>query len=403
MVAEESKENIDSSFKFLLISRAARSIALIYVALAFSLYLKSLGYNLIFIGVVFLFVVIFNMFISLLVGTIGDRFGYVKALIIGEGFSLIGIAGLSVASNIYAIIFSAVLAGISGTAGSIRGAFSPGMTALIASNWEDEKERVRKLSTINVVASLASIGGALLLYIHDFLASSLGNVESFRILFFLAFLFLLSSFISLFFLEEKERPRKTTPIMKKESFFYLLRVVIPNSINGAAIGIAIPLLPLWFELRYDFSVSFIGLVFTFAYVATALGSYVSGKFLNSKRIRAISVSSMTRLLQGLLLILMAVSPIGLLSASLYMIRSAVAGMGAPIRSAISVRGIGNEDYGTASSIQGVITRGSQMTSGVSGYLMDFNLSFPLIIGGGIQMIGSLIYYKLIRNWEKKRE
>lgn len=399
---EESIEKINSSFKFLLISRATRSIALIYVALAFSLYLKSLGYNLILIGIIFLFVVLFNMFISLLIGAIGDRIGYVKGMIIGEAFSLIGIAGLSVSSNAYVIIISAILAGISGTAGAIRGALSPGMTALIASNWEDEKIRVGKLATINIVASLSAIGGALLLYIHDYLASYMGNVESFRILFAVSFVFLLTSFISLFFLKERKRPKKTTKLMKKESFFFLLRIIIPNSINGAAIGIAIPLLPLWFELRYKFSVSSIGLVFTFAYIATAIGSYVSGKYLNSKNIRAISVSSGTRFFQGFLLILMALSPIGILSMIFYVARSAIAGMGAPMRSAISVRGIGSEDYGTASSIQGVITRGSQITSGSSGYLMDVYVSFPLLIGGGIQMIGSLIYYKLIRNWERTK-
>ena len=36
--------------------------------------------------------------------------------------------------------------------------------------------------------------------------------------------------------------------INKESFSYMLRIIIPNSLNAAAIGIAMPLLPLWFDM-----------------------------------------------------------------------------------------------------------------------------------------------------------
>ena len=129
-----SQEKIDSSFKFLLISRSARSIALIFVTLAFSLYLNSLGYSLVFIGILYLFIVLFNMFFSLILGFLGDRIGYSRALLVGEVLPLAGVAGLALSTNIYVIALSAIVGGISGTAGGMRGAFSPGMTAFVASN-----------------------------------------------------------------------------------------------------------------------------------------------------------------------------------------------------------------------------------------------------------------------------
>ncbi|MGC8505816.1 MAG: MFS transporter, partial [Thermoplasmata archaeon] len=89
--------------------------------------------------------------------------------------------------------------------------------------------------------------------------------------------------------------------------------------------------------------------------------------------------------------------------TLYAVRSGIAGLGTPMRSAISVRGIGSEDYGTASSIQGIATRGSQMTSGLSGYLMDAYFPAPLFLGGLLQVTGSFVYYRIIRNWEIKRD
>jgi hypothetical protein len=100
---------------------------------------------------------------------------------------------------------------------------------------------------------------------------------------------------------------------------------------------------------------------------------------------------------------MAFSPLGILAFGLYAVRSTVAGMGMPMRTAINIRGIGNEDYGTASSIQGVATRASQSTSGISGYLMDAYLPSTLFIGGALQIIGAAVYYSVIRGWEKQHE
>jgi len=398
-----SQEKIDSSFKFLLVSRSARSIALIFVTLAFSLYLNSLGYSLVFIGILYLFIVLFNMFFSLLLGILGDRIGYSRALLFGEVFPLAGVAGLALSTNIYIIALSAVVGGISGTAGGMRGAFSPGMTAFVASNWPEEIGRVLRLSRINVVASLSSIIGGFFLILHGYFSPYFGTIGAFRFLFGLSFMILLISFASLIFLKERRRPKKTSRVMKKESFSYMIKIIIPNMINGAAIGVAIPLLPLWFELRFKVSVSFVGEIFTLAYIATALGSFISGRYLNSVQIRAITVSSVTRFFQGLLLILIAFSPLVVIAFILYALRSGTAGLGAPMRSAISVRGIGSEDYGTASSIQGMATRGSQMTSGLSGYLMDTYFPAPLFVGGLLQITGSFVYYRIIRNWEKKRD
>ncbi|MEM3643236.1 MAG: MFS transporter [Thermoplasmatales archaeon] len=396
---DESQERIDSSFNFLLVSRATRSIALVFVSLAFSLYLNELGYSLVFIGVAFLAIVAFNMLISLFIGMMGDRIGYSRALLIGETFAVVGTAGLSFSTNILVIIISAVLAGVSGTAGAIRGAFSPGMTAYIASNWSNELARVQRLARVNIVASLFSIVGGIMLYTHDYLTPYFGKEGTFRFLFLISFFLLIISAVSLLFLRERRRPRKTTSIMKADSAKYMIRILIPNSVNGAAIGLAIPLLPLWFHLRFDISISTVGEVFTYAYAATALGSYLSGKYFNSHKISAIFVSSVTRFFQGFLLIAIAFSPLAVVAAGLYVIRSTVAGIGAPMRSAISVRGIGHEDYGTASSIEGTATRGSQMTSGLSGYLMDLYYSLPIFLGGAIQATGAVIYYKLIRSWE----
>jgi len=395
----EDRSAINSSFNFLLTSRALRSVSLILINLSLSIYLKALGYGLIFIGVVYFFIVLFNVMVTLVLGILGDRIGYARTMIVAESLPLLAMLGLALSTNIYIIIISAMIGGITGSPGGMRGAFSPGMTSYIASNWPEEKERVDRLSKIYVVASVASIGGALLLVTHGFLSSYYGVVNAFRVIFGVSFAITLASLISLLFLKERKRPRKTTRVMKKESFSYMLRVMIPNMVNSAGTAIAFPLLPLWFELMYRVNASYVGMIFTIAYAFTAAGSFISGRYLNRSRMSALAVSSWARVLQGVMLIVIALTPLLPLSVALYSIRSLIAGAGTPMRSAIGVRGISGEDYGTASGIQGVFTRSSQLTSGLSGFLMDEAIPLPLVTGGVLQLAGAMMFYKFIKSWE----
>jgi hypothetical protein len=61
-----------------------------------------------------------------------------------------------------------------------------------------------------------------------------------------------------------------------------------------------------------------------------------------------------------------------------------------------MKGISTEDFGAASSIQGIASRASQATAGASGYLMEIYLPMPLIIGGLLQAISGWVYLRMLR-------
>ena len=254
----QSVQNIDSSFKYLLISRAMRSLALIFVTLSLPLYLKSLGYKIEIIGIFYFAIILINAFVVLGLGNLGDRIGYKKILIIAELLPLVGLLLLSLSTTLSFILVAAVLCGVSGTAGGARGAMSPGSTALIASNWRSQRARINKISKINLVASFFAIFGGLLLSIQNIISLSIGDINAFKMLYLLSFIFILISLISLFFVQEVDRPKKHTKFMKRGSTIYSLRILLPNIINGAGMGIMIPLLPLWLALKYDASSFTIG-------------------------------------------------------------------------------------------------------------------------------------------------
>lgn len=382
---------MEDTFKFLLISRISRSISLVYVSLSIPLYLSLLGLTPITIGLVVFGVVGFYSLLSFSLGLLGDRIGYKKTLIIGDILPAIGTFLLGVTQNLNVIIPLLILTGIGGGAsGGLRGLWSPGISALVASNWKDERERIKKLGLLSSGASAASVFGSLLVSLKQLLPYN--PEEDFRVIFFFSSALLLISIITLLMVHEVERPKKTSKVMKRSSLNYISKVIVSNTITGAGIGIAIPLLPLWFKIVYHINDFTIGLVFTTSYALTSLGSFLATRI----ELDTLKVASITRVLNGALLIALALSPWFLLAAAFYIIRGFNAGVGAPNRTAVNVRGISDEDYGAATSLQGISTRVAQLSSGVSGYMMDIWLPLPEISGGLLQLIGGYLYYKLLK-------
>ncbi len=380
------------TFRLLVASRAFRSMALIYMTLAFSLYLTVLKINIIDIGIVAALTLLFMICLVFFMGVIGDRYGYRYELLISEGFTLVGAVIIALSSDIILITLGIIIAGLSGGAGGMRGAFSPGINAMVANNYPDEKERVKKFSILTSVASLFAIFGSVMLGTVTILSKYVSIEMAYRYMFLIAAIMLSISFCLLIFMQEQKRPRKTTRIMKLSSLKYVSKVILANSLGSIGLGIAIPLLPLWFALAYKATPIQISMVFGVSYVVTAFGAYISSKL--SKKINILNMSSVTRSLNGVFLIAMAFSPFFIIAGAFYIIRSFSAGIGLPSRSAINVKGVHGEDYGTATSFQGIATRVAQLSSGASGYLMDISLPFPIFIGG-IFEIASGIVYKVI--------
>jgi len=381
-------------FKFLLASRAIRSVAIVYMTLAIPLYLSLLKFSAIKIGLIFLAIMLFNAFIVLLLGFIGDLYSYKKSLLIAELLPMLAGIIIGLSSSHLLIILAMVIGSIGGAAGGMRGAFSPGTTALIANNWHEEGERVSKLGQLAAIAPLFSIVGGLLVSAHALLQASVGGIEAFKILYLFSGAMMLASFVLILLVKEAKVEKKKKISLKPESYRYLSRIVVSNALQGAGIGVAIPLLPLWLEMMYHANTFSIGLLFSASYLMTALGSYASSRI--SSHFNLLNISSRTRVLGGALLVVMAFMPSMALAALLYAARALVSGFGSPTRSTVNVRGIDKEDYGTASSIQGLASRLAQTSSGLSGYMLEYSMPLPLFAGGILQLFGGIAYGKLLR-------
>jgi MFS family permease len=381
---------------FLILSRAFRSVALIFATLALPLYLATLHYSLVFIGIIYFFVIFFNAAISFLLGMLGDRIGFQKTLVLGELLPLVGLTLIALTVYRPVIIVGVIVSGISGVAGGLRGSFSPNSQAFIARNWNKEKERVSKIAAINAVAGFSAVFGGILLASEYFISGALGPVLAFRVLFGISALLLAVSVASLSFLKEKRAPLKRHMFLKRESGNYVARIGLANLINGMGLGVALPLFPLWLAVRYGVNNYIIGVLFSLSYITTAMAALYSSRVVRSRDIDALTVGSNTRVLQGAMLIAIALMPTFWLAGLFFIIRTLFYGFGSPFRSVITMKGLDASDYGTGISTVGLVSRFSQLTSGFAGYLMEYYLPSTLIFGGVFQVFGGIAYGKLLR-------
>ena len=213
----------------------------------------------------------------MILGVLGDRIGYKYSMIIGEIFPLISTAVLFFVTS-GPLIYLSVIGGIAGGPGGMRGAFSPGSTALVAKNWKEPSDRVKKLGLMTTVGSIfAVVGGAMVISRSD-VSTFVGNAGSYRTLFGISFFLVLISFISLFLVAERKSEKKKTGFVGKGSVRHIGKTVLANAFNGAGIGISMPILSLWFSEMYPSSTTTtIGIVFTISYIST------SGFFFRAKR------------------------------------------------------------------------------------------------------------------------
>ena len=385
-------EKTDLTFKFLVVSRASRSIALSFSAISYPLYLFVLGYNIVTIGFFAFFLILFTVFQTIMMGIIGDRFGYRYSLLISELFPIFSMLTLFLTTQPLFIELT-VIGGIGGGPGAIRGAFSPGTTALIGNNWPDTSERVKKISVITTIGSLFSVFGGGLVIGQGFLAHSVGDIYSYKLLFGICALLMIVSLISLIFVSERKREMKKSGIIQRGSMKFLGKVILSNSINGAGIGLSMAIISAWFHVAFGVSTFLLGIMFTGSYISTAIGSYLSIKTAHKMKNPA-KVGAYARMLQGLLMIPLAISPFFFIAAILYVGRMTVAGYGTPSRSTINISELKEGDLGAGTSLQATAARLSQLTSGGSGILTDLYIPLPLVVGGSIQFAAGILYLKL---------
>ncbi|MDP8012730.1 MAG: MFS transporter, partial [Nanoarchaeota archaeon] len=98
-------------FKLLLASRILRSFAMSFIFLVIPLYLKYLGYNVEEIGLIYVPFILSAIILPVVLGNVGDRFGYKKALITTDVLMVLSLYLLSSYRSLPFIILAGLIGG----------------------------------------------------------------------------------------------------------------------------------------------------------------------------------------------------------------------------------------------------------------------------------------------------
>ena len=260
-----------------------------------------------------------------------------------------------------------------------------------------------------IATSLGSFGSGLPPWLGSVLATS--ETAAFRVLFLaVAATSLLAGLIAQFFVHERRAtgapasrvslrgtirlPRKSLSVVKKFSIV---------SLTGLGAGMLIPLLPLWYTLKFGVDVSAIGPLFGSIFLMTAVASLFTPTL--AKRIGSVFTVIVPDIAGVVVLLAMPFSPDYLFAGVLMVIRSLLANMYTPIYESFMMGQIAPEERATSSSIIQMFDNIPRAyASGFGGYLFSLGLlDLPFFITGALYVLSDSLLYFFFRKADVTRQ
>ncbi len=380
---------------------SARAVAGVITAI----YLAAEGFSALRIGLLFLCVALASAVMSSTFGLMSDRVGRKVFLV---AVPLVA----SVSAFIFAFNRTTAMLFVFGALGSFgRGAgagagsvgpYQPIESAFVAEK-VPERWRTDSFGRLAFVSSLGALGGGLLSSLAR-PGSSVGAAATaaYRPAFLAAAgLSALAGLLALGLTEparqrEHERGRFVFP---RRSWGMLWRFWITNGTNGMAIGMFGPFVSYWFHRRFGASPGEIGALFAVVNLATLVSSLVAADI--GRRFGTVRSIVWVRLVGGVLLVPMALSPSFFVAGGIYLVRMLAQRVGLPLRQSFTQSVADPEERASLAALSVLPAQGSQAGSQVlAGYLFDeVSLATPMILAGALQTINAVTYAKLFGSFE----
>lgn len=394
----------EDNLRQLFMGRALRSLSLGYLNIIVPIYLVSLGYSAVRIGVVFTAGSLGSMALTAAVGLLADRFGR-KPMLIALGLLTATSGALFAISQSFGVLLLAAAAGTIGRGGGAGsggsfGPYFPAEQALIAEHAGDRR-RTMAFGVVSLIGVLAGATGSLvatlpsLLHLGFGLSSETGE----RALF--ALTALLGVAMAIVILPVQERPRAPrasgAPRLGPATRRMLPRFLLTNATNGLAVGMLGPVVVYWFHVRYGATSAELGALYFLANIAAAPSNLMAPVL--SKRLGAVNAVVAARSLAVLLLAAMAIMPSFWLAGAMLLLRTQVNTLSGPIRQSFLMGVVDEADRSTAAGISNLPLQAlSSAGPTVAGQLMQSVwLELPILLAAGLQGVNAALYYAFFRN------
>jgi MFS family permease len=396
---------VDRNLCLVLAARGAMSAARAVAGVVTALYLASQGFSGLRIGMVFLGVALAGAAMSTAVGLASDALGRKPFLVVVPLLAAAAAVVFAVDRNVALLfVFAAIGSfgrGAGAGAGNV-GPYQPAEAAFVAEG-VPAVNRTAAFGRLSFVSSLGALAGGLLAGLaQPGRAVGQAATAAYRPAFLAAAVLAgIAGLLALGLTDQVgDRRRPSTGrrwpriVLPRRSWQVLWRFWVTNGLNGMAIGLFGPFVSYWFHRRYGASPQAVGVLFAVINVATlgsALGAATIGHRFGT--VRAIVV---VRVLQGALLVPMALAPDFAAAGGIYLVRMLVQRVGLPLRQSFTQAMADPEERASLAALSNLPAQGTQAGSQVlAGYLFDeVSVAAPLLIGGLLQTLNAVAYAAL---------
>jgi|GEM_PF-1172846 len=378
-------------------SRSVVSYAYGFTVVLFPLYLVEKGLGTLEVGLVIFGAMILSSLLGLISGMLADHYGR-KYVLMG----LLAAFGVCLAAFPLAQgpLILALLGGVGGfSSGATGGPIGSGsplgavQTAIIA-EVSEPKRMAGLLSKAAVLEMISAMLGA-----FSLTALSLTRVGPASFFYLASALGVISLAVSVLIQDMKVRSPKLLPSLSYEKIF---RLSLPTVPCGLGSGLIIPILSLWFKLRFGASTAAIGAVFGTMDLAMMGFMLLTPKM--AATLGRLKVIVLTRFISSASFVAMAFSPIFPLAGAFLVLRGAFAMGGMPVRQSFVMLNVHDSERASANGATSFSRNtASSVGAATSGYVMRLGLESLPLLGGLIAMLDPFLYYAMFKEqWNERR-
>jgi MFS family permease len=389
------------------VTRILRTFAYGYLAVVLALYLASLGFDTLQVGIVVSAAILGSAVMTVLWALAADRFGRRRTVATMAALMIAGGLLFAFGSGFGVLLLGAFTGTISATSSEV-GAFLTVEQAILPQTAPPER-RTWLFSIYAFVANIAQAAGSLFAgAVAAFAALGLTGPDVYRPLFVLyAVIGLLNLVIFLSLSDRVEAARVDGPrrfFGVHRSTGTVARLSALFAVDAFAGGLVVQsLVAYWFHVRWGLDNGQLGVLFFFVNVLSGLSLLAAGWL--GGRIGLINTMVFTHLPSNLLLVLVPLMPTATLAAAVFLMRMSISQMDVPTRQSYTMAVVDPDERTAAAGLTNVARNtASAISPTVTGWAFaTAALGLPFFIAGALKVGYDLLIFFSFRRLRPPEE
>jgi MFS family permease len=383
---------------FLLASMVLSSVPIGYLLVVLPLYLSRIGLEPALIGLLYSLSGLVTAGLVAGSGALADRFGRRRFLIVGTALPICSYTIFAVTTSPVWLVIASLIGGV-GLANGAAGALTAASFDALLAEHSPIRQRTRVFALAQALWSLALGGGSIAAGLPRWLQQmrpDLSTLDAYRPPF--LGLIVLTAIATLLLQPTHETGWSSTASsptagwLPRRSAGVIVRYALAIGLFGLGLGVAVQLLPLWFNLRFGADEGTLGPWYAAAQILS-LASVVVAPWLDRRLGGGLAVLLVQLLGGACLLGIALLAPVFEIAALGFVVRNVLANLAWPLQQSLLMTTVVREERATAAgvgfSVWGLTNAIGPVLAGLM--IQNGSLSLPLVLGSVAYMLGGLAF------------